>query len=159
MIEVRWVSPWEGISDWGGLEAGFQDKVNLPSWFGQGIYMHVHFGEINGALDLCSLLHTCHTSAKNLQRQLHWDGHISVFVSNSNVGQCTRLLRLWRKVFSRHCWRGYYVTTSRSTIWCCYSLSCILSEFICWSPSLQYRRTYCFRNGTFKWAIKLTCGH
>ena len=49
MIEVRWVSPWEGISDWGGLEAGFQDKVNLPSWFGQWIYMHVHFGEINGA--------------------------------------------------------------------------------------------------------------
>ena len=27
--------------------------------------------KLMGPLDLCSLLHTCHTSAKNLQRQLH----------------------------------------------------------------------------------------
>lgn len=46
-----------------------------------------------GPLDLCTLLHTCDTSTKNLQRQLHRDWHISVFVNNSKVGQCTPLVR------------------------------------------------------------------
>ena len=116
--------------------------------------------KLMGPLDLCTLLHTRHTSTKNLQRQLHRDWHISVFVSNSKVGQCTPLVRLWRKVFSRHCWWGCYMSRPHGvefdavTAWVASAQNSYVEALVSSTTELD-----CFRNRTFKWAIKLKWGH